>query len=96
MEKLTYTFDSGPAAARRAHVGVVASGDLEILAEPNPHGRSTVVVTTSVDGFGRIWGSVLERFFSQRTVAVDLEIYDAGATPGTVSLRLHQISELIS
>ncbi|MFC7448062.1 malonate decarboxylase acyl carrier protein [Rhodococcus daqingensis] len=96
MEKLTYDFEGERATKNRAHVGAVASGDLEILAEPRPGGGSTVRITTSVDGFGQIWRSVLEQFFSRTNLAVDIEINDSGATPGTVALRLSQLEELLT
>ncbi|MFD7921413.1 malonate decarboxylase acyl carrier protein [Streptomyces sp. NPDC059740] len=94
MEKLTYDFASPAPAARRARVGVVASGDLEILAVPRTDGRATVTVTTSVDGFGPIWQQVLDAFFARTPLAADLTVNDAGATPGTVALRLAQLKEI--
>jgi malonate decarboxylase delta subunit len=97
MEQLDYAFPVPAGAlvapARRAHVGVVASGDLEILAEPRGDDRAVVTVLTSVDGFGPVWRQVLDDFFAGHPLAVDLEINDAGATPGTVALRLAQLRE---
>jgi malonate decarboxylase delta subunit len=85
-----------PAAARRltrAHVGVVASGDLEVLLEPSTAPRARVIVHTSVPGFAPVWHSVLSRFFERFDTRVDIEINDFGATPGTVMLRLEQAAE---
>src|SRR5690348_11909983 len=93
METLEFTYSAADRAARRARVGVVASGDLEILAVPRADGRACVRVTTSVDGFGVVWRDVLDGFFADSPLAVDLVVNDAGATPGTVALRLAQLRE---
>jgi malonate decarboxylase delta subunit len=73
-------------------VGVVGSGDLEILLEPAAD-RARVRVCTSVDGYGEIWRRVLQRFFERHPVAASLRINDFGATPGVVALRLEQALE---
>ena len=91
METLELTFPGDRAVARRAHVGVVASGDLEVLIWPAP--TTTVTVRTSVNGFASVWRATLERFFARHPVAVRVEINDAGATPGVVALRLAQALE---
>jgi malonate decarboxylase delta subunit len=96
MEKLTFTYPANATIATRVHVGVVASGDLEVLLEPSPEAAgSRVVVTTSVDGFGPVWKNVLDRFFSHFKAAVAIEINDFGATPGLVMLRLEQAAEAL-
>ena len=92
MEQHSYSFAGTTPVARRAHVGVVASGDLEVLIEPADRGV-TVNLRTSADGFGDIWHAVLERFFSRADTGAAVEINDFGATPGTVSLRLSQALE---
>lgn len=95
MELLTYHYPASEVITARSHVGVVASGDLEVLLEPASGPRSTVTVTTSVEGFGNVWQHVLDRFFSGFHAAVTLEINDFGATPGLVSLRLAQALEAL-
>jgi len=82
--------------AKRAHVGVVGSGDMEVLMEPAQGEGAHVAITTSVDGFQDSWKSVLDRFFSKFDGAVRIQINDAGATPGSVLLRLEQAAEVIS
>ncbi len=72
-------------------VGVVGSGDLEVLL--SPASETTVTIRTSVDGFGTTWRATLARFFARHPVAARVEINDAGATPGVVSLRLAQALE---
>src|SRR5882757_9677387 len=64
MEQLKFDY---PLAKRgvthRAHVGVVGSGDMEILMEPSETGAAHVSVQTSVNGFSSSWKAVLDRFF---------------------------------
>ena len=93
METMTFAFGADEPAIRRAHVGIVGSGDLEILLEPQAGDRVDVVVRSSVDGYREIWRNVLERFFARRPVAAAIEINDFGATPGVVALRLAQVVE---
>ncbi len=95
MEHLTFEYPAGHIVTSRAHVGVVGSGDLEVLLSPNDTMRTQVAVQTSVDGYGSIWKSVLDRFFSRYDGAVRVEINDFGATPGVVSLRLAEAVEAI-
>ena len=94
MEKHEFTYSAGAPAAGRAVVGVVGSGDLEVLLEPAPAGLSTVRITTSVDGYGRVWQAQLDRVFQGEVgpngPAVALEINDFGATPGVVGMRIVQ------
>ncbi|MDA5194200.1 malonate decarboxylase subunit delta [Govanella unica] len=95
MERLTFTYEAGERVNSRAHVGVVGSGDLEILMELSPDQQTHVVVSTSVNGYGPVWKIVLDRFFSRFDAAVSIEINDFGATPGMVALRLEQAVEVI-
>ena len=90
MESLSFSFETQASAGRRVHVGVVGSGDLEVLLEPLEGGGAEVSVQTSVDGYEHVWGRVLDRFFSRRPLGGRYEIHDFGATPGVVSLRLAQ------
>ena len=97
MEKIDFGY---PAAKRRitsrAHVGVVGSGDMEVLREPAQSEGAHVSITTSVDGFQDSWKAVFDRFFSKFDGAVRVQINDAGATPGSVLLRLAQAVEVIN
>jgi malonate decarboxylase delta subunit len=96
MEHIEFSYpEAKRLITRRAHVGVVGSGDLEVLLEPSRDGVAHVTVTTSVDGFGDAWKAVLDRFFSKFGGAVRLHINDAGATPGNVLLRLEQAAEAV-
>ena len=93
MENIELNYPAKERVARRAHVGVVGSGDLEVLLEPSPDAQAHVRVNTSVDGFGAVWRNVLDRFFARYQGAASIEINDFGATPGTVMLRLEQAAE---
>jgi malonate decarboxylase delta subunit len=93
MEHLTFDFPARRAIAARAHVGVVGSGDLEVLLTPSQTMQARVTVNTSVDGYSHIWKSVLERFFTRYDGAASIEINDFGATPGVVALRLAEAVE---
>ena len=93
METLNFEYEAKGPLTHRAHVGVVGSGDLEVLIEPSDKPTAQVRVRTSVDGYAQVWKSVLDRFFSRFEHAAKVEINDFGATPGTVTLRLEQAAE---
>ncbi|WP_043666595.1 malonate decarboxylase acyl carrier protein [Streptomyces xylophagus] len=98
MRTLHYTFPATTPPARRAHVGVVGSGDLEILLEPGDDqngstDRAQVTVRTSVEGFDEVWQTTLERFFARTPVRGAWELNDSAATPALVTLRLQQAAE---
>ena len=93
MEQFELIYPAKRKVPKRAHVGVVGSGDLEVLVEPTDTATASVRIRTSVDGFQTTWKAVLDRFFDQYDGAVRIEINDAGATPGAVFLRLQQAVE---
>jgi malonate decarboxylase delta subunit len=95
METLNFEFEAKGQLTRRAHVGVVGSGDLEVLIEPSSKPIAQVRVRTSVNGYSQVWKAVLDRFFSRFERAANVEINDFGATPGTVTLRLEQAAEAV-
>ena len=91
MEKIFHQYPAGAPAARRALAGVVGSGDLEVLLEPNVNGMTTISISTSVNGKGPVWGALLNRIFTAALLpAVRIEINDCGATPGVVRMRIEQ------
>ena len=87
METLNFDYPASQPVPRRAHVGVVGSGDLEVLLEPSPDERAHVRVRTSADGFGEVWEAVLDRFFardqSYRTISSELDL-----PAGTIASRI--------
>jgi len=99
LETLHYEFTGHqlPAGFAPVLVGVVGSGNLEVLVEPlaEPHaaaaGTCRFEVQTSARGFGAIWQAVLSDFHARHPWAgVQVAIHDMGATPAVVSLRLAQ------
>ena len=100
IETLDFSYDGRHAAGRFAPVlvGVVGSGNLEVLLEPGEATHCRVHVETSARGFGPIWQAVLDDFHERHALAgVRVSINDMGATPAVVSLRLDQaVAELQS
>lgn len=98
IETLDFSYDGGRTAGAFAPVlvGVVGSGNLEVLLEPDAPPRCTVHVETSARGFAPIWQAVLDDFHARHALAgVRVSIHDMGATPAVVSLRLDQaVAEL--
>lgn len=97
MESLSYEFKGRRRARPFAPVlvGVVGSGNLEVLLEPAPaSGDPTLTrfqVETSARGFGAIWEAVLTDFHARSGfMGLAVSINDMGATPAVVSLRLDQ------
>jgi len=101
MERLSYTLSAPiPAGGTkpRAIVGVVASGNLEVLLEralaPD---LCTVEIATAAHGFAEIWAAVVADFVARRAAGgLRIAINDGGARPDTVALRLAQGARLIA
>ncbi|GAB2889813.1 malonate decarboxylase subunit delta [Microvirgula curvata] len=98
METIRFEYPAQQPVAGRVQVGVVGSGDLEVLIEPGHAGRTTIVVNTSVDGAASRWQALFDRMFAERSgeAAMQVEINDFGATPGVVRMRLEQGMELVA
>ncbi|RFU64963.1 malonate decarboxylase subunit delta [Peribacillus glennii] len=94
METLTFDYEATKVIHKRSHVGVVGSGDLEVLLEPSDSGRAHIHIRTGSEGFGEVWKLVLDRFFTVNDIAAKVTINDFGATPGVVNLRLAQALEV--
>lgn len=101
IETLDFSFAGQRPVGRFAPVlvGVVGSGNLEVLIEPGDAGSAPacqVHVETSARGFAPIWQAVLDDFHARHALAgVRVSINDMGATPAVVSLRLDQaVAEL--
>ena len=96
LETLDFSFSGGRPAGDFAPVlvGVVGSGNLEVMLEPADGNDCAVRVETSARGFGPIWQAVMDDFFDRHRIAdVRISINDVGATPAVVSLRLDQALE---
>jgi len=83
---------------RSAIVGVVASGNLEVLVERVlPDAECAVEIKTAAVGFGEVWSAVIEDFVERYSPGgLKFSINDGGARPDTVSLRLAQAVRLIA
>jgi malonate decarboxylase delta subunit len=94
MEKLHYEFagQRAPGDFAPVLVGVVGSGNLEVMIEPAPQSATCHIdITTSARGFAPIWQAVANDFQARHGLAgVAVSINDMGATPAVVSLRLDQ------
>ena len=97
MDRLTFEFDGHGARHARdpVVVGVVASGNLEVLIESDPDDACChFEVATAAHGFDEVWAAVLADFVARAKIAgVRVSINDVGATPAVVSLRLDQAIE---
>ncbi|CAD0309418.1 malonate decarboxylase acyl carrier protein [Xanthomonas sp. WHRI 8391] len=100
METLRYRFDGqhgARAGLEHALVGVVASGNLEVLVERVPlNGAMEIEILTAARGFGTIWQAVLDDFAARHPLRdVRISINDVGATPAVVRLRLEQAMDAL-
>jgi len=100
MERMAYRLTAPHPAGgtrRQAIVGVVASGNLEVLVERAlPPDVCSVEVATSARGFGPVWEAVVADFVARRAAGgLRIAINDSGARPDTVTLRLAQAVRLI-
>jgi malonate decarboxylase acyl carrier protein len=93
MEQFEFNYPAKRKVPKKSHIGVVGSGDLEVLLEPANDAAASVRIRTSAEGFKSTWKAVMDRFFGQYDAAASIEINDAGATPGVVLLRLQQAVE---
>ena len=97
METLQFRFDGGsrPLVGMPQLVGVVGSGNLEVLIESaGLGGACEIEVRTAAVGFGATWQAVMTDFHERwRLADARICINDMGATPAVVSLRLDQAVE---
>ncbi|GIN20483.1 malonate decarboxylase subunit delta [Siminovitchia fordii] len=94
MEKIVYTFPATKKIDRFSHVGVVGSGDLEVIMKPSDDPKTEVTIRTGISGYKHTWEAVIQRFFARHDIAATVKINDFGATPGVVKLRLEQALEV--
>ena len=100
METLSYRHTAQQRAGGSksvAIVGVVASGNLEVLVERVlPDTECEVDIRTAAEGFGAVWMAVVADFIERRSPGgLKISINDGGARPDTVALRLAQAVRLI-
>lgn len=93
VEQLSFRLDGHRPAGHfdPVLVGVVGSGNLEVLIEPAASSQCMVEIQTSVRGYGAVWRAVIDDFHGRHGLAgLRISINDMGATPAVVSLRLDQ------
>jgi malonate decarboxylase delta subunit len=96
MESLNFESSTGSNSYDSAPiiVGVVSSGNLEVLIEKNVLGICKCNIVTSEGGYEYIWKAVVEDFFTKYQLTnANVYINDSGASPSVVSLRLEQAVE---
>ena len=101
MQKLRFEFsteDPADGTNRMVLIGVVASGNLEVLVERTLQSRTCFVeIATTTIGFDEVWYAVVSDFVHRcGTGGLRFSINDCGARPDVVSLRLSQGLRLIA
>jgi malonate decarboxylase delta subunit len=102
MEHLAYEFkaECGKAVFKKnfSIVGVVASGNLEVMMEVKElGGKCLFSIDTAATGFGESWKAVINDFMERHKPAnLQVSINDNAASPSVVSLRLDQGIEALS
>ena len=81
----------------QAIIGVVASGNLEILLERVlPAEQCEIDISTAIKGHGETWKAVVADFVERYSPGgLRISINDGGARPDTVYLRLMQGTALM-
>lgn len=76
-------------------MGVVASGDMEVLYDGVSDKRDlTVKITSSVDNSAARWSAIFERLSVMHGLPAGIMvIHDFGATPGVARIRIEQAIE---
>ena len=100
MEDLTLRHTARQRAAgtrKMAVIGVVASGNLEVLVERIlPDTECTLEIKTAAEGFGEVWNAVTADFVDRYSPGgLKFSVNDGGARPDTVMLRLAQAVRLM-
>ena len=102
MEKFSQSYPSEPlkwpASLPSSIAGVVGSGNLEVLIEPDPTapGAVTFSVETPIPGYRESWLAALEDFAAHYALGGSkATIHDQGAPPVVVKLRLRQALDQI-
>ncbi|MED7787629.1 biotin-independent malonate decarboxylase subunit beta [Francisella sp. 19X1-34] len=97
MQKLNYVFEATKSTKKglACTVGVVGSGNCEVLVNSNQQDKVIIDIFTSVDGFDQLWQAVCTDFVDEyKPEALSFTINDSGATPAVVALRLRQAMEV--
>ncbi len=95
MENLTFRHEAKTrlrGERAEAIIGVVASGNLEVLLERVLEGTACeVAIATTVKGYDAVWEAVVRDFVERSSPGgLRISVNDGGARPDTVFLRLTQ------
>lgn len=94
MEHISLTFKATRQLPKPVQIGVVASGDLEVLFKPATTGELQVKIITSQENSEPRWKFLFERIIAATEMpAGELIIHDSAATPGVARLRIEQAFE---
>ena len=96
MESFSFESSSGTHSydVPAAIVGVVSSGNLEVLIEKSDKDICKCEIITSEVGYKQIWECVIDDFFAKyQLTRMNVYVNDSGASPSVVSLRLEQAIE---
>ena len=96
MESLELKIPAGqPIKDAQVQMGVVASGDMEVLYDGASDKRDlTVKITSSVDNSAARWSAIFERLSVMHGLPAGIMvIHDFGATPGVARIRIEQAIE---
>jgi malonate decarboxylase delta subunit len=96
MESLSFKSSTGINSYDKSPivVGVVSSGNLEVLIEKSAEDICKCEIVTSEPGYENIWKSVVEDFFDKHQLTnINIFVNDSGASPSVASLRLEQAIE---
>lgn len=99
MERMAFNFEikKTPLTGQRIVCGVVGSGNLEVIIEPNNTTKAQFEIETSVENYKTIWAIVIEDFVKEyQPAGLNFILNDNGATPPVVMLRLKQAFELFT
>ncbi len=100
MDRLQFSHETPRALGGgrdQAILGVVASGNLEVLMERvlEPD-RCEIEITTPLGGYDAVWEAVIADFVERAAPGgVRISINDGGAQPDTVMLRLLQAARMM-
>lgn len=95
--KLVYSEAKPTKNVYQIQVGVVSSGDLEVLfSSEGNETELTVEITSSADNSEKRWKDLFDRLYTQGALAAGkIEIHDFAATPGVARLRIEQAMEKV-
>ena len=99
MQQLTLTYPCHlkPKSKFQVQVGVVSSGDLEVLFSFSKETKFSVEITSTADNSAQRWHDLFDRLSAVKNLPAGQRIiHDFAATPGVARLRIEQALERAS